>query len=54
MYGCCESKSTLNRACLIILSYIAVFNSDNYAHVGSASVSNVGISFVTLKIKPKA
>ena len=53
MFGCCESESTLNHGCLIILSYIAVYNRDVYAHVSSASVSNVGISFLILKIKQR-
>ena len=43
MLGCCES--TINHSCLIILSYITVYNRDTYAYVSSASVSNVGISF---------
>ena len=33
------------------MSNIAVYNRDTYAHVSSASVSNVGMSFVMLKIK---
>ena len=49
MLGCCESESTLNHACLIILSYIAVHNT--YMHVSSAGVSSVGISLVMLIIK---
>ena len=36
---------------MIILTYIAVYFRDTYAHVTSASVSNVGITFVTFKIK---
>ena len=43
MPGCGESESILNRSCLIILSYIAVYNT--YAHVSSADISNVGMSF---------
>ena len=50
-FGCCESESTLNRGCLIILNNIAVYNCDIYVHVDSASVSNVGFSFIMLKIK---
>ena len=49
--GCCESESTLNWACLLILSYTAVYNHDTYAHVSWASVSNVGMSFIMLIIK---
>ena len=48
--GCCQSESTLNCACLI-MSNIAVYNRDTYAHVSSTSVSNVGMSLVMLKIK---
>ena len=48
MLSYCESESTLNCTCLIILSYIAVYNPDTYAHVSSASVSNAGMSFVML------
>ena len=51
MLGCCENGSALNCTCLIIQSYIAVYNNDTYVHVSSASVSNVGMSFVMLKIK---
>ena len=51
MLSCFESESTLNSTCLIILSYIVVYNHDTYAHVSSASVSTVGMSFVMLKIK---
>ena len=51
MFGCCENESTLNHTCLTILSYVAVYNRDTYAHVSSASVSNVCISFIMLKIK---
>ena len=51
MFGCCESKSTLNRACPIILSYIVVYKRDTYGHVSSESVRNVGMSFVMLKMK---
>ena len=51
MLGCCESESTLNCACLIILSYIAGYNCDTYVHVSSASVSNVGMSFLISIIK---
>ena len=51
VFSCCESEITLNHACLIILSYIAVYNRDIYAHVSSTSVSNVGLLFVMLKIK---
>ena len=36
MLGCCESESTLNRACLIIVSYTAVYNRDTYAYVSTA------------------
>ena len=50
MLGCCESESRLNRACLIILSYIAVYNRASYEQVSSASVINVGISFIMLII----
>ena len=46
----CESESTLNHACLIILSYTAVYNRDTYVHVSSASVSNVGLSFIMFNI----
>ena len=46
-----QSESTLNCACLIILTYIAVYNCDTHAHVSSASVSNVGMPFVMLIIK---
>ena len=51
MFCCCESESTLNRACLIILSYIAVYNHDTYMHVSSAKVGMVGMSLVMVKIK---
>ena len=51
MFGCCECESTLNHGCPIILSYIAVYNHDVYVHVSSASVSNIGMSFVVLKKK---
>ena len=51
MFGCCESESTLNCACLIILSHIVVYNCNTYAHVSSVSVRNVGMSFVMLKRK---
>ena len=51
VFGCCESESTLNCACLIILSYTAVYKHDTYVHVSSARVSNVGLSFIMLKIK---
>ena len=51
MLSCCESKCILNCACLIILSYVAVYNRDAYAHVNSASVSNVGMSFAMIKVK---
>ena len=46
-----ESESTCNRGCQIILSYmyIAFYNCDINAHVSSASVSNVGTSFVTFR-----
>ena len=50
MLGCCESESTLNRQCLIILSFVAVYNCDTYALMSSASVSNVGMSFNMLII----
>ena len=50
MLSCCESESRLNRACLIILSYIAVYNCEIHVHVSSASVINVSISFVMLII----
>ena len=43
-------ESTLNSACLILLSFVAVYNRDIYAHMRSASVSNVGMSFITLII----
>ena len=36
---------------MIILSYIAIYNRDTNEHVSSASVSNVGMSFVMLIIK---
>ena len=49
MFGCCES--TLNGTCLIILSYIAVYNCGTYAHISSANVRNIGMSFIMLKIK---
>ena len=48
MLGCCESR--LNNACLTILSCIAVYNHDTYVQVSSASVINVGISFVMIII----
>ena len=51
MFGCCESESIFNHACLIILSYTVIYYCDTYADVSSASVSNVGMSFITLKIK---
>ena len=38
MSACCVKESILNGACLIILSYIAVYNRDTYAHVSQASV----------------
>ena len=51
MLGSCESESTLTPPCQIILSYIDLNNPDIYAHVSSASVSNVGMIFVMLIIK---
>ena len=48
--GWCESESPINHACLIILSYIAVYNHDTCAW-SSESVSNVGMSFVMLITK---
>ena len=42
----CDSESTFSCTCLIILSYIAVYNHDTYVHVSSASVSSVGMLIV--------
>ena len=41
----------LNRACLIILSYITVHNCDTYVYVSSATESNADKSYVILIIK---
>ena len=35
------------------MSYIAIYNPDTYLHVSSASVSNVGMSFVILILYSK-
>ena len=50
MLSCCESESILNCICLIILSFIA-YHCDTYAHVNTASISYVGMSFLILIIK---
>ena len=57
----CDKKSihfsfsffNLNHACLIILSYIAVYNRDTYARISSASVSSVD-TYVICCVKNKA
>ena len=44
-------ESTLNCPCLIILSYIAVYNRDTNAHVSLANVSIVGVSVIMWKLQ---
>ena len=51
VYWVLSCESTFNCKCLLILSYIAVYNCDNkYAHISLASKSNAGMLFVMLII----